>query len=474
MPLFGGLRAHSKYDEGTKLLNGLAGIDDPTTRRDTLRRAIESLTAATELKPDFGPAWHNLGHAYYHSGRLLVEAANALEESRESNDARPDSRAKVFRENASATYENSLKVLDVAVKLMPDAAEVHNSRGRTLVVLHRDEEASNEFKIASEIDPSYPAARDNQNSLEVLTKAEGSFGELGALITSLGKQGHAFYDTGKYTEAISKYNEIITLSPDDPWAYYSRGNAYRRLGEYQRAISDQTKAIEIESGIPNNMRIAAPYYVRGLAHQSLGDHQRAIEDFDKAIDLDPDASAYCNRGTSYNLLGQYQRSIEDYNKAIELDPDLALAYTGRGASYQSLGNHQRAIEDYDKAIELDSNPSDGVYSNRGICYSDLGEYQRAIEDYNKAIELHPTAGPYNNRGNSYSRLGQFQQAIEDYDKAIELDPGFAVAYNGRGSSYSSLGQYKRAIEDYDKAIELDPNYANALANRQKDLSALKE
>ena len=57
MPLFGGLRANSKYDEGTKLLNGLERMDDPTTRRDTLRRAIESLTAATELKPDFGPAW---------------------------------------------------------------------------------------------------------------------------------------------------------------------------------------------------------------------------------------------------------------------------------------------------------------------------------------------------------------------------------------------------------------------------------
>lgn len=46
MPLFGGLRANSKCAEGTSLLNGLARIDDPTRRRDTLRRAIESLTAA--------------------------------------------------------------------------------------------------------------------------------------------------------------------------------------------------------------------------------------------------------------------------------------------------------------------------------------------------------------------------------------------------------------------------------------------
>ena len=129
-------------------------IDDSTARRDTLRRAIESSIAATELKPDFWPAWHNLGHAYYDSGRLLVEAENALEKSNELPDASLDARVEFFSDSAVATYMNSLKVLDVAVKLMPDAAAVHNSRGRTLVALHRDEEASNEFKIAAEIDPS--------------------------------------------------------------------------------------------------------------------------------------------------------------------------------------------------------------------------------------------------------------------------------------------------------------------------------
>jgi hypothetical protein len=96
MPFFRGLRAHSKYDEGTKLLHRLERIEDPTTRRDTLKRAIESLTAATELKPDFGPAWHNLGHAYYYSGRLLVEIANTLEESTESTGAAPDSQVGFF------------------------------------------------------------------------------------------------------------------------------------------------------------------------------------------------------------------------------------------------------------------------------------------------------------------------------------------------------------------------------------------
>ena len=54
----------------------------------------------------------------------MVEIANSLEESSESSDASPDSQIGFFRKNAIASYENSLKVLDVAVKLMPNAAEV--------------------------------------------------------------------------------------------------------------------------------------------------------------------------------------------------------------------------------------------------------------------------------------------------------------------------------------------------------------
>ena len=66
------------------------------------------------------------------------------------------------------------------------------------------------------------------------------------------------------------------------------------------------------------------YNNRGAAYYYLGQYQRAIEDYDKAIQLDPDyATAYYNRGGSYSDLAQYQRAIEGFDKAIQLDPDYA-------------------------------------------------------------------------------------------------------------------------------------------------------
>ena len=59
------------------------------------------------------------------------------------------------------------------------------------------------------------------------------------------------------------------------------------------------------------------YNNRGAAYAVLGQYQLAIEDYDKAIQLDPeDAMAYYNRGVAYKELGRYHRAIEDYDRVI--------------------------------------------------------------------------------------------------------------------------------------------------------------
>ena len=96
------------------------------------------------------------------------------------------------------------------------------------------------------------------------------------------------------------------------------------------------------------------YYNRGNSYSRQGQYQQAIEDYDKAIELDPnDGRAYYNRGNSYSRQGQYQQAIDDYDKVIELDPNDAEPYSDRGSSYHRLGQNERAIEDYDEAIKLD-------------------------------------------------------------------------------------------------------------------------
>ncbi len=64
-------------------------------------------------------------------------------------------------------------------------------------------------------------------------------------------------------------------------AYNNRGTAYIWKGDYDRAIADYTKVIEID---PRN---AMAYHNRGVAYTRKGDHHRAIADSSKAIEIDP-------------------------------------------------------------------------------------------------------------------------------------------------------------------------------------------
>ncbi|NQE05854.1 Photosystem I assembly protein Ycf3 [ANME-1 cluster archaeon GoMg1] len=280
------------------------------------------------------------------------------------------------------------------------------------------------------------------------------------LAVTYNNQGFAYHELKQYERAIEDFNKAIELNPNLAVAYNNRGFAYHELKQYERAIEDHNKAIEL------NPNLSMAYNNRGIVYGELEQHERAIEDYNKAIEVNPKyVEAYNNRGIAYRELKQYERAIEDYNKAIEVNPKYAMVYNNRGVAYGGLKQYEKAIEDFSKVIELNPKYA-GAYYNRGVAYGKIKQYESAIEDYNKAIDLNPKdADAYNNRGNAYGKIKEHESAIEDYNKAIELNPKDAGAYNNRGLAYGGLKQYEKAIEDFSKAIELNPKDAEAYNNR---------
>lgn len=129
------------------------------------------------------------------------------------------------------------------------------------------------------------------------------------------------------------------------------------------------------------------YYNRGIAYARLGDYRQAIADYDKVIEINPNyQKAYTNRGNTYSRLGNNRQAIEDYDKAIEIDPRYARGYINRGVVYMALGNDRQAIGDYDKAIEINPYGAEAYYK-RGAAYSHLGNTGQAIEDLKTAARL---------------------------------------------------------------------------------------
>jgi len=106
-------------------------------------------------------------------------------------------------------------------------------------------------------------------------------------------------------QPTSKVNQSIKA--------YNDGGANVKIGKYQEAITDYDKVIALD---PND---TDAYYNRGLTKDYLQRYEEAIADYDKAISLEPNAAdAYNNRGISYETLGLDKLANQDFAKAKEL------------------------------------------------------------------------------------------------------------------------------------------------------------
>ena len=172
--------------------------------------------------------------------------------------------------------------------------------------------------------------------------------------------GEYYYDkgaehwvAGEWEQAIDSLSIAIGLTETEWWgeenAYYRRGDSYLELDQYQLAISDFSKTIELDPDW------YLPYWAWGVAYHEQGDYDAAILGFDVAIQLDPLwAAAYEWRGAAQYNLEEYQLALQDFDMATQLEPDVGLYYQNSGNMHDWLGQSTEAEADWAKACSLDS------------------------------------------------------------------------------------------------------------------------
>lgn len=124
---------------------------------------------------------------------------------------------------------------------------------------------------------------------------------------------------GKFEDAVQKINQSIELKRDWEISYFYRAVAYQTLGEFNDALLDYTKAIQL------NPRMTDAYYNRAYINLTRKDIQN------------PDL----------------QKTVEDLNKALELDPKFIDALYAMAAAQKKLGNYHTALEYLEKLIQIE-------------------------------------------------------------------------------------------------------------------------
>ena len=238
----------------------------------------------------------------------------------------------------------------------------------------------------------------------------------GVDVTNIGEEG------AQYEEITFLEEEDLLEDAPEAAAHVGSGIEKQKIGDYDGAIADFDRAIEID---PQNV---GAFVNRAVCKQDKGHHLGAIADWDCALELKPDDGGwYVNRGIVREAVGDYDGALADYDRAAEVEPDYEVAFIARAYIKAKQGDYEGAIVDYDRVIELWPDNA-AAFDDRGLAKSHQGNNDAAIDDFDRAIELQPSnADYYLNRGTAKANTKDFFGAISDFARAIELDPGKARA-----------------------------------------------
>lgn len=328
-------------------------------------------------------------------------------------------------------------------------------------------------------------------ALVTLGRAEEAVTPLTKVITADPKNAEAFRLRGtgyagqfKTKKSIEDLQQAIALNPDDYESYATLGIVHLRADEFQNAVDEFTKAIELykpKAG-QEDVPYVQGYLTLATAYTELGKNSKdeaaskaayksAIGECEKLLaQLDAKnpthaqvrAAAIFSRGVAERLQGEYVPAIKSFTEALELNPEMGDAYFRRGICFHKLNEDQMAVADFERAAHIP--PYDDPRYNlwAGLTHAKLGEYHKALRAYGDAIAASDRYTPaYYNRGLTYMMLGDYEKAVADFNESIRLSPSKAEYYFKRGVALQKMRDYKKASESFATAIEFDNKHAAA-------------
>ena len=230
------------------------------------------------------------------------------------------------REVAKRLYNEALTLFEannssVALELLKKSMQVDATFSETYLLMAKIQYEKHD----------YPAT-------ESTLKKYIALGETRAMDTVHFLFAKMYSETSKVTEEMESLNKCLEINPNYGEAYYTRGIMDFENGDYEKALSDMTNAVD------NGVNTSAVFNDRGSCNRMLNKYALAVEDYTRAIEREPKAMYYCNRAGVYAKMGQNEDAINDYTQSIIADSKYYKAYNGRGVVKANQEKYEDAIE----------------------------------------------------------------------------------------------------------------------------------
>lgn len=174
------------------------------------------------------------------------------------------------------------------------------------------------------------------------------------------------FQTGIWKNSETLWSHVIRFEGNKSGLpNWYRGQYYRSQGQYDKAMVDYQRALELE---PKNAELlnsrGKTYFDMAMSGKYPKDQvsvlmKQALDDYNASIDLagnikpQTKAAMLINRGAALGTVNKLDKALQDFNAGLQLDPQNKMGYMNLGALHQKLRQPEQAIENYRKYLELD-------------------------------------------------------------------------------------------------------------------------
>jgi tetratricopeptide (TPR) repeat protein len=321
--------------------------------------------------------------------------------------------------SASNRVFEAYGVLQHAVAVAPESAEVHALRGRCFSRLDRWSDAREELRRALELDPALlepyyglALAESRQGRLADARRHVETFLKRAANdVTALELHASVCFDMKDYEAALAAYSALAKAHPEARSFPRDVGRAQMAAGRYADA-AETYRALLVKD--PTDREALRALYD---ASYKRGDYGQAVEALEPLARLEPkNCEPLLLLARSYHRLGRFAEARQRGARCLELEPGHSGAHFLIGWTWLGEGDLQKAKAEFAEALTGDPASVEALY-------------------WSATVEL---------------RLGGRPAAVRLLEKAVSVDPDHTSARYELARAYAAEGQPEKAAKQFEE------------------------
>ena len=132
-------------------------------------------------------------------------------------------------------------------------------------------------------------------------------------------RGDAYYEEGRFSEAIIEYRSAQQIDPNYPDAHYNLSRAYFKTDKARDGFWELRETVRLD---PENREALIEFsQLQVLANEA----EEALANMDAFLVEDDDVRGHVVRGQALDMLDRFDEANEAYKNALAADPEHEIA-----------------------------------------------------------------------------------------------------------------------------------------------------